>query len=617
MIKQNLKQNASSKVIGQLLWAVPISLLVFIILAVMAFFVFEISYSDKIYPGVYVDRVDLSGLTVEEAQQKLVEALPYAREGLLQFMYGEQVWSVHPVDLGYVIDPVSSAQAAYRVGRSDWLLTNLSTQAQAWFNGISISPVSIYEEQMAQLFLDEIASEINQPLIEATLGLEGAEVVVKSGQVGRELRIQDTLALLTVPLVNAQSGVVPLVVEETVPAILDASSQAELARQILSQSLLLTLPGESPGAGPWEIAPEDLAGMLTITRAADDAGTIPVYQIGLNQQLFGIYLNSLAPALYIEPVNARFIFNDDTAQLEVIQSAVIGRELDVQASLDEINTQLISGEHTIALQLRDVLPAVTDDMTGEELGITEKVSERTTYFYGSDAARIQNIETAAAQFHGLLIPPGETFSMAQALGNVSLENGYAEALIIYGDQTIQGVGGGVCQVSTTLFRTVFFGGFPIEERHAHAYRVGYYEMGPNGGRDPMWAGMDATVYVPIVDLKFTNDTDYWLLMETYVYGGSSLTWKFYSTSDGRTVDWTTTGPTNIVPAPDPLYRENPDLPEGVIKQVDYAADGAEISITRTVYKAGVVYFADSFYTKFQAWQAVFEYGPGTQIPDPH
>jgi vancomycin resistance protein YoaR len=261
-------------------------------------------------------------------------------------------------------------------------------------------------------------------------------------------------------------------------------------------------------------------------------------------------------------------------------------------------------------------PAVMDDATGEELGITELVHQETSYFYGSDPARVQNIETAAAQFHGLLVPPGVTFSMADALGNISLENGYAEALIIYGGQTIQGVGGGVCQVSTTLFRAAFFAGFPIPERHAHAYRVSYYELRRDGSRDPNLAGLDATVFVPIVDLKFTNDTEHWLLMETYMGQYQSLTWKFYSTKDGRTVDWQTTGATNIVPAPDPLYRENPELEKGELKKVDYAADGAKIRVTRTVYKGEQVHFSDSFYTKFQPWQEIWEYGPGTEgIPE--
>ena len=104
-------------------------------------------------------------------------------------------------------------------------------------------------------------------------------------------------------------------------------------------------------------------------------------------------------------------------------------------------------------------------------------------------------------------------------------------------------------------------------------------------------------------------------METYM-GSVSLTWKFYSTSDGRTVSWQTTGPTNVVAAPEPLYRENPDLPQGTIEQVDYAADGADISVTRTVYRNDLVHFSDAFYTHFQPWQAIFEYGPGTEgIPE--
>ena len=201
--------------------------------------------------------------------------------------------------------------------------------------------------------------------------------------------------------------------------------------------------------------------------------------------------------------------------------------------------------------------------------------------------------------------------MADALGNISLDNGYAEAPIIFGGQTIQGIGGGVCQVSTTLFRAAFFAGFPIDERHAHAYRVGYYEQRSNGTRDPNLAGLDATVYVPIVDMKFTNDTDHWLLMETYM-GNYSLTWKFYSTSDGRTVEWHSTGVQNIVKAPKDLYRENPDLSKGTIKQVDYSADGADVTVSRTVYINDQVHFSDSFFTRFQPWQAIFEYGPGTE-----
>jgi len=119
-----------------------------------------------------------------------------------------------------------------------------------------------------------------------------------------------------------------------------------------------------------------------------------------------------------------------------------------------------------------------------------------------------------------------------------------------------------------------------------------------------------------VDLKFTNDRPYWLLMETYFNPEKmSLTWKFYSTNDGRTVQWNNLGLRNIVPAPDPLFEENPDLPAGTCKQVDYPADGADITVTRSVFNAsGQLMFNDNIQTKYKAWQAIYQYGPGTEDP---
>ena len=613
----NSQQKPDMPIVIKLGLAVMASVIVFGALALIAWLGFEVVYADRIYPGVYVLDYDLSGLTEAEASQLLSEKLDYTYAGQVQFTYQDQDWSASPIDLGYMVDPSSSAHAALMVGRSRWLVPNLVEKGRAWFQGVRLSPLMFYDERIAHLYLQNLAVTLDAPMVEASLELAQAEVIVRNGQIGKKLDVDASLVTLSGMLTSMQSGIVALTVEETQPEILDASAQAELARSILSEALVLTAPGGSEESGPWTISPEELAGMLAISRVSNGEGVDPVYQVAVNEDLFVAYLNTLAADLHIDPVNTRFMFNDDTGLVEVIEPAVIGRDLNVQASVSYVNERLAAGEHQIELQFDTLQPEVTDEMTGEDLGITELIEEQWTYFVGSDAARVQNIQTAAAQFHGLLVAPGETFSMADALGNVSLENGYAEALIIYGDQTIQGVGGGVCQVSTTLFRTAFFAGFPIVERHAHAYRVGYYEQEAGGYRNSQWAGFDATVYVPIVDLKFTNDTEYWLLMETYVYTGSqSILWRFYSTEDGRTVDWETTGPTNIVPAPDDLYRENPDLEKGVIKKVDYAADGADINITRTVYIDGKVYFADSFYTHFQPWQAVYEYGPGTEgIPD--
>jgi len=603
-------------IIKRLAFALPIALAVFGFVMIAALVGFEVVYAHRVYPGVYVYDIDLSGLTLDEANLRLRESLQFAEQGSLQYTYQDLIWTFTPGELGYRIDPTISAQQAYTVGRGSWLVPNFFQKVRAWFKGVLVSPVATYDERVALKALQSIANEVDQPVIEASLSLNNTDVSVIGGQVGREVDLPAMLAVTALQLMQLEDAEIPLKVIETQPLIMDVELQAEQARKILSGPLILTAPaqeGDEPQS--WTIAPEDLAAMLSVLRVEGDLEDEPEYQVGINEDLFYVYLSSLAPGLYVNPVNARFIFDDDTGELEVLEPAVIGRDLDIKASIEKINTELLQGDHTVTLAFTTFDPEVTDEIRGEELGITELVKQYTSYFYGSEAARVQNIQTASNRFHGLLVKPGETFSMAQALGNISLDSGYAEAPIIYGDQTIQGVCGGVCQVSTTLFRTAFFAGFPITERHAHSYRVGYYEQLSNGARDPNLAGLDATVYVPFVDIKFINDTDHWLLMETYV-GNYSLTWKFYSTSDGRTVDWHTTGPTNVVKAPEPLYRENPDLPKGTIKQIDYAADGADINVTRTVYLNDQVYFSDAFYTHFYPWQAIFEYGPGTEgIPE--
>ncbi len=600
----------------QLLTAMLFSVVFTLVLFLAVILVVQVWFAGRIFPGVQVAGIPVGGLSPAEAAEKISAQITFPTQGRIVLKDNQNLWVASPQELGLFLDPGASATLAFRVGRDGNLLNRLADQFNAWYSGKNTSPVLLFDQRIAYIYLNRIAAVINRPVIEANLGLQGEEVIVRSGEIGRTLDIDASLALVSAQVQSLQEGVVPLVVKETPPVILDASQQAELARRILSQPLTLTLPeGESAPGSPWVFDRTTLASMLSIERVRNQAGE--QYEVTLNSDMLITFLSKLAPDLRTYPQNARFIFNDDTRQLDLLQPAVIGRTLNVDATLRAIQEGLKQDQHTIPLVFDFTNPPVTDDATAESLGVTELVSQHTSYFYGSSRERVQNIQAAASRFHGLLVPPGATFSMADALGNISLDNGYAEALIIVGGQTIKGVGGGVCQVSTTLFRTAFFGGYPIVERHAHAYRVSYYEKTYGNRIDPNLAGLDATVYVPIVDFKFTNDTPYWLLMETYVNpNASTLTWKFYSTSDGRTVEWQTSGPVNIVEPPKPLYKENPELKEGEIKQVDWEAKGAEVTVTRTVYRNGQVYFTDRIYTRYQPWQAVYEYGPGTEIPTP-
>ena len=576
---------------------------------------YQLIYAGRIFPGVSIAGVDLSGLSRDEAVLKLSQTLSYSNTGKILFRAADKVWVASPSELGMVFDPSASALAAYEVGRSGGLFGSLAGQISARGFGSDAAPVIIFDQRVAYNYLQNIALQVDQPVVEASLLLEGTNVAAQPGQVGRLVNLDATLVYLGTQLQSFRDGEVPLVIEEAAPKLLDVSSQAEAARRILSQPLTIVVPNYREGdPGPWTYDVPVLVNMIGVNIV--DVNGKAEMQVGLNPIALRQTLTELKTFVDRLPKNARFVFNDATGQIEPISISSVGRSMDVEASVVTINDALARGEHTVALSVSEQQPAVADTATGAELGVVQLIQQQTSYFYGSSDARIQNIVAASERYHGLLVAPGETFSMGNELGDVSLENGFAEALIIYGGRTIKGVGGGVCQVSTTLFRTVFFAGFPVVERYPHAYRVSYYEMDASGHVDSALAGMDATVYFPLVDFKFVNDTSSWLLMETYVdVGARTLTWKLYSTSDGRSVTWDTTGTSNVVPPPEPLFVENPDLKKNQIKQVDWAAQGADVNVTRTVWINGQIYFTDSFPTHYQPWQAVCEYGPETENPD--
>lgn len=572
--------------------------------AVLVFFILgtRVAYSGRALPGVSAAGVSVGGLTEPEIELALGEVLSYPRTGTVLMTDGTRHWVATPGELGVALDIPSMADQALAVGREGGALLQLTDFFTAWSSGFEVPTTVLFDQRAGAAYLNALAAQIDSLQLEAALSVDGVEIVMRPGQIGRELEIKRNLEQLEPIFASLHDAEIPLTVMETPPLVLDATEQGRIATELLKAPLTLT----ADQAGPWTIDRQSLAAMLSFTLNKEQGQ----YQIGIDEHALLAYLEPLAPELQRGSENARFIFNDDTRELDLIAEAVIGRTLNIPETIEAINRGLVNGEHEIPLVFELEQPAVVSDATAAELGITEEVSVVSSYFAGSSPARIQNIVTASAPFHGLLIAPGETLSMADVLGDISLDNGYAEALIIYGNRTIKGVGGGVCQVSTTLFRTAFFGGFGIVERNPHAYRVGYYEQGP-GSPGP---GFDATVYVPLVDFKFTNDTDYWMLSETYIYG-TQLLWKFYSTGDGRQVQISAPQISGKIEAPKPLYKENPDLKEGKIEQVDFEADGMDVIVTRSVTLGDDMLHRDTIKTHYLPWRAIYEYGPGTELPD--
>ena len=600
-----------SGLLRQVLTSLLAGLALFVVVLAVLCGGYQLWYAGRIYPGVSAAGVDLGGLNPQQAAQRLSQEWTYPNQGRVALTYNDRVWVLSPAQLGLGLDAQATAQQAFDAGRGGDLFSRLSEQLLARQSGVTIQPVLVFDQHSAYEQLSHIAAQIDEPAQAASVALNGTQVTTQPSKTGRALDMAATAQAVSKQLSTLRDGAVPLIVRELQPQVSDVSGLAQQAQNLLSAPLTLTIsPDQSAQVGPWEIKPEALASLISFQQDGNAASP----RLALNVDPLRNYLINLSTQVAVDPQNARFHFDPNSGQLTLVSHAVEGRKLDVEATLNQIVQKLGAGEHNVPLVFQTVPAAAGDDATAQALGIKDLVSQQVSYFRGSPADRVKNIQIAAARFDGLLVPPGATVSMANVLGDVSLDNGYAEAAIIYGDRTIQGVGGGVCQVSTTLFRTVFFGGYPIVERHPHAYRVLYYEQTAKG-IDPSLAGLDATVFVPLVDFKFKNDSSSWLLMETTVNPSNySLTWSFYSTSDGRKVDWQTTGLKNVTPPPPDRYIENPALASGKIHQVDYAVSGAEVTVTRTVTRDGQTVLQDTVYTHFQPWPNIYEYGPGTQIP---
>lgn len=304
-----------------------------------------------------------------------------------------------------------------------------------------------------------------------------------------------------------------------------------------------------------------------------------------------------------DPVDALFTFQN--GRVTAFKPSEEGRMIDVDAVKKNLISQfekiLSRGKPqkiTIPITIKTLLPKITTDKANT-LGVKELIGKGSSRFYHSIPSRIFNINLAASRINGVLIAPGETFSFNKALGDVSAFTGYQQAYIIQNGRTVLGDGGGVCQVSTTFFRAILDSGLPIIERNAHAYRVGYYEQDSP-------PGLDATIYVPSVDLKFKNDTDSYILVQTQVgEENQEISIFLYGKKDGRIVSMTTPIIVNRTPPPSDLYQDDPTLPKGVVKQVDYKAEGAKVIFTRDVVKNGKKIISDKFISNYAPWQSVF------------
>ncbi len=568
---------------------------------------------NRIYGGVTVANVAVGGLTRAQAMQRLTTELQHQPVPALSLTLQEQRWPIASDSLQSRPDLIAAVNEAYRVGRANNVVTRLGQQLVALLGGINLRLPIAYDRQQLQQVVATVAEAVRQPgeparqIGEVTLPAEPGLLVdigATTQSIWEALHAEQTASFVQLPLV----------VTEFYPATTPANvADTTTAGGVLQANGTKSEPGnltsnETSDAGnnlrpPLRLLNERYNLHMALDPVLLHEMILSTEPLQLDAAAIRGYLNDLAAQINIEPRDARLRFNAATGGVTVLQESHVGRRLDVETTIDSIQAAVGNNSSQAVLAMVEIAPAVDMNRIAE-MGIRELVSSGTSNFRGSSSERTHNIVVAAEKFDGLVIPPGGIFSFNEAVEDVTSANGFEDSLIILGDTTAVGVGGGVCQVSTTVFRAAYNAGFDIVERYNHGYVVSWYGT----------PGLDATIYTPTVDFQFRNNSPAYILIEPVVDTVSGvITFNFYGTKPDREVKVGVPQRSNVIEPEPPLYRINDDLAPGERRQVEWEQKGMTVSVERTITENGTTR-TDTLTSVYQPWQAVFEVGPGTEIP---
>jgi vancomycin resistance protein YoaR len=340
----------------------------------------------------------------------------------------------------------------------------------------------------------------------------------------------------------------------------------------------------------WEINKEALAGLLEIK--IKEENNIKKTYIGLGLEKFTQYLDkNILPEINQPPIDAKFELKEGRVT-EFIPSQD-GLKVDIEKSLAAAEEEILNNnkKEVSLFVIKDKSKISIKDIN--DLGIREIIGTGKSNFSGSPSNRRHNIKVGADSLNGLLIKPGEEFSLIKALGSIDASSGYLPELVIKDNKTIPEYGGGLCQIGTTVFRGAIETGLPITLRRNHSYRVAYYEP----------AGTDATIYDPWPDLRFINDSDKHILIQSRIEG-DDIYFDFWGTQDGRIIKKTDPVIYNIVKPGQTKLIETLDLAPGVKKCTERAHNGADAYFDYKVIYADGKIKEERFTSHYVPWREV-------------
>lgn len=556
---------------------------------------YEYTMQGKIFRGVQVDGLNVGGKTKDEAKKMIEMAIAQFDERGLGVRYNGAITVVklsniglNDPDLAYDVvnfDSQSIVEEAYNFGRSNAWSDKLLDQVTALISGHEVKSQPVINDDKIDDMLSSYFSEINQNGTNPQLSFEGEKITVLPGVEGVKLDISAMKLQMIDQVSLSRNGIIDLKLINVIPDLTKEQVEQHLDQvTALIDKKVVTLTHDDK---KWEIPVEKFKPYLEFVSKDGEI------ELSLKRQDIDKLLEFIAEQVNVPALDA---------VMEVVDSRVTnfipsedGLELKVDQTLENIEADIIKGGKDTTVAVVDVAKPKIEVKDINNLGITELLGTGESDYSGSPTNRRINIAVGAKAVDGIIVPPGEEFSLIKVLGDIDGENGYKQELVIKGTKTIPEYGGGLCQIGTTTFRGALRAGVNITMRTNHSYRVGYYEP----------AGTDATIYDPYPDFRFVNDTPAHLLIRTINdTKNSKLYFQFWGTSDGRSVELSKPVIYNIVPPPPGKLIETLDLKPGVKRCTESAHNGADAYFIETITQPDGTKKEIKYTSHYKPWQSV-------------
>lgn len=549
------------------------------------------AFENKVYPGVYIGSEYIGGKNFEEVRSLLENfnnklfadgisiTLPESNK-VVKFDLSANVSPDNIVEL-IKINTEETVKKVSEFGRDGAWWQNILNPLYYRFFGQQFSAITLVDQgsviKSLQMKLAPYAVTPNDANVKITQ-VDPLIFEIVEEKTGHIFDYQQLVNGINVNLSRLNN--IPIVAQEqvVVPAVrtTDLSNVEQNLLDVLSYGDvgLNYVDGQTKVLTDWNINKKEYSSWLEAQKDGDK------FVFGLSKSGVEKYLENLKAVVDRPADNAKFAIENE--KVKEFQASRTGIAIDFDKTYEELNKVFRERNYhpkvvtkTVSMVVNVVEPEVKlADIN--DLGVTDVIGVGESTFYGSHVNRIKNIARAVAILNGTIIKPGEEFSTTKSAGPFTEENGYYPELVIKGDKILKEVGGGMCQIGTTLFRTAMNSGMPITERRNHSLVVNYY-FDPVNGKP----GTDATVYDPVVDFKFLNDTGSYLLLQTAVdYKKQLLTFTLWGKSDGRKGSYTHPIVSKWIPAGPTQTIEVDDLKPGV-KDCQGAYVGAVASFVYT------------------------------------